>query len=353
MNQRRRVRDAIKIVLLCVTVAVIYPVLSRQFQDPVAILNTVLIGFFGGLGIAIHQDKLMYNPRVRTGHPMLGILLVAMLYTIGFAVLVVVVVGFTRGLETRLGFVKYLRSDLFREFITVGNFRYIVIWALGMSAILSFTLFMRAKVAGNVLYNLIFGKYASPREEHRAIMYIDLNNATTIAEQFTQEAYFSFLNDFYTSITPAILMSDGVIYRYVGDQMAVSWHLGEKFDASRCIGAVFKASHLLEQKREYFVERYGKVPTFKAALHCGKIVVGELGYVKSQLVYHGDVLYVTELIEKSCRKYNKNFLVSEALIDRMDMPALYEREYCGDLSIGEGESLRLYSIREKVMYVPN
>ena len=333
--------------------AIVYPVLSRQFDDPVALLNTALIGFFGGLGIAIHQDRLMYNPKVRSIHPVVGIVLVALFYTIGFAMLVIVVVGFTRGLDTRMGFIDYLMSDRFREFVTVGNFRYIVIWALGMSAILSFTLFMRAKVAGNVLYNLIFGKYASPKEEVRAFMYIDLNDATAIAEELSEEAYFSFLNDFYTAITPAVMMSDGDIYRYVGDQMAVSWLLEEKFDASRCVGAVFKAFHMLERKREYFMEQYGRMPAFKAALHCGTIVVGELGYVKSQLVYHGDVMYVTELIEKSCREFGKKILVSEALMDIVELPPIYESVFCGELALDNEEGLRLYTIEERTIHIPD
>lgn len=352
VSQRKRYRNALRIIAACVGVAMVYPLFAREITDLVALLNSFLIGLLGGLGIAMHQDYLTYSPRLKSFPFIASMLVTTLLYTVGFGILIMGMVGVTRGLESGLGVPGYLQSDTFRDFLVEGDFRFIMIWALFMSLLLSFGFRMRTKVAGNILHNMIFGRYARPRQEFRAFMYIDLNDATSIAERLKEERYFRFLNDFYMVITPAILASDGEIYRYVGDEVTVSWVLRKGFDPSSCITTAFQSTRLLESKREYFMREYGVMPAFKAALHCGHIIAGELGDVKSQLVFHGDVMYVTERIEKSCRKFNKKILVSDVLLEMMDLPAIYEQAFCGELSLTDNKALRLFTVEEKSMFVP-
>ena len=51
------------------------------------------------------------------------------------------------------------------------------------------------------------------------------------------------------------------------------------------------------QKEKYF-DKYGFVPGFRAAFHCGRVIRGEIGDVKSQLVFLGEVMYIVAPIGK-------------------------------------------------------
>ena len=351
-SERARIQQATRIVWVCVGVALVYPILAREFDDPVGMLNGFLIGLIGGIAIAAHQDYLAYSPRLKQLPFVTSIILITLGYTLGFAVLVLGVIGTTRGLESGEGVINYITGDEFREFLLYEDFILIMLWALCMSFMLSFSFRMRTKVAGNILHNMIFGKYARPKEEYRTIMFIDLNDATSIAESVSQDEYFRFLNDFYVVITPAITSSGGDIYRYVGDQMTVSWLMRKAFDPLICIQSIMRARDSLELKREHFIRHYGIMPSFKASLHCGPVIIGELGDVKSQLVFHGDVMYVTEGIESCCRKFGVDLLVSEDVMNRTELPPLYEKEYCGDMQLNEEAQLKLYTISEKTILVP-
>ena len=352
VSQRKRLKDIFRIVLAGIVLGCAYPVLAKELNDPVAMLNGFLIGFLGGLGIALHQDYRIYSPRIRKMPFTIALVIVVTAYTVLFAILILGVIGLTRGIESGAGFVQYILGDEYRDFIVHGDFSVIMAWALGFSVILSFHFQMRTKIAGNILHNMVFGTYLRPREEERLFMSIDLNRATTIAEKLGEDKYFRYLNDFFAAITPAIVMSDGIIYRYVGDQVSVSWILKKNFAPSRCIGTVFHAEHLLESHREYFFEKYGTVPSFKAALHCGEIVVGELGDIKSQLVYHGDVMYETELIEKKCKEFGKSLLISEGVLEMINLPSFYQASLCGDLAIRDKHVIKLYTVEEQVVHVP-
>jgi len=56
-------------------------------------------------------------------------------------------------------------------------------------------------------------------------MFIDLNDSTTIAEKIGDIEYNKFLNNFFYDITDSIIENYGRIYRYVGDEVVVSWKL--------------------------------------------------------------------------------------------------------------------------------
>ena len=116
--------------------------------------------------------------------------------------------------------------------------------------------------------------------------------------------------------------------------------------AAWCIRMFFIAAHLLKEHAELLFERYGFLPGFKAALHCGEFVVGEVGDIKCQLVLYGDAIYETQKIEKACSKMKQPFLVSGEFMERVILPGIYQSEHCTDLEIGD-KRIELFSICEK------
>jgi adenylate cyclase len=211
---------------------------------------------------------------------------------------------------------------------------------------MSFLFGMSRKVDSKVLWNIVSGKYAKPREEDRIVMFLDMNKSTQIAEELGGIRYFEFVNEFFTDITPSILKAEGQIYRYVGDEIVVTWPMSKHFKCKNSIKTYFLAKNELKRLKEKYMSRYQIIPSFKAVFHYGKVIVGEIGDVKSQVVLHGKMMYVTGLIEKQCHIMGKSILVSSTLMEKVSLPKLYKAEKQGTLKTHDA-NIDLYAIAER------
>ena len=349
IQQQHRIKNVLNIVGVCVLVGIGYPAIAGEFTDALAFVNGAMIGLFGGIGMALHQDFSLHSRAFRQ-HFLRRLVLVALLYTAGFAVLIIIVTGITRSLESNETFINYIQGQVFQEFLFKGDYVVILLYAVVLSSTLSFWFGMQRKVDGKVLWNMVSGKYVQPKEEERIFMFLDMKDSTKIAEQLGEMRYFEFVNDFFADITPAILKTRGHIYRYVGDEIVVTWPVARNTKYERSIKTHFLARNELRRQKEKYLARYNIIPSFKTAFHSGRVVVGEIGDVKSQFVFHGDVMYITGLIEKQCNKLNKSLLVSSTLMDKVAMPKLYKVEHCGPLEHDRNMNIELYSITEKTEF---
>jgi len=50
---------------------------------------------------------------------------------------------------------------------------------------------------------------------------------------------------------------------------------------------------VIEAKSKYYLEKYDILPSFKAGMHLGEATVGEIGVIKKDIVFSGDVLNTT------------------------------------------------------------
>lgn len=185
-------------------------------------------------------------------------------------------------------------------------------WA-AVVAVTQLLLQINSKFGQGIFWNIIRGKYNTPREESRIFMFLDLNSSTTIAEQLGDTKYHEFLKDIFTDVTNPILDNRGEIYQYVGDEVVVAWKYDDGIEESKCIQCFFDVKAQLEKKKEKYLKRYGFLPSFKAGIHCGRVVAGEIGIIKRDITYSGDVLNTTSRIQEMCRQFNAEVIVSADL----------------------------------------
>jgi adenylate cyclase len=67
----------------------------------------------------------------------------------------------------------------------------------------------------------------------------------------------------------------------------------------------------------HYEKQYGLIPEFKAGAHIGLVVATEVGDVKSEVVFHGDVLNTAARIQGLCNESRSPFLISSALAERL------------------------------------
>jgi adenylate cyclase len=73
----------------------------------------------------------------------------------------------------------------------------------------------------------------------------------------------------------------------------------------------------LLRNSDNYLKNFGVKPEFKAGLHFGKVISAQIGDLKRDIVYNGDVLNTTARIQNECNKYQRDCLVSGTLMNRL------------------------------------
>ncbi len=185
--------------------------------------------------------------------------------------------------------------------------------AIFASAIISLSLFFTEIVdylGLDIVGNFFSGRYSKPVYENRIFMFLDMKGSTTIAEKIGHKKHYELINEYYSNMSDAIVRTSGSIYQYVGDEIVVSWKLAEGLKNWNCLQCYFQIEEDIEKKSQHYLSKYGVVPGFKAGLHSGEVTRGQIGRIKRDLLYTGDVLNATARIQGLCNQLRVHVLIS-------------------------------------------
>lgn len=200
----------------------------------------------------------------------------------------------------------------------------------------------------NALANYL-GKYHRPKKESRIFMFLDMKSSTTIAESIGHERYFELLKSYYADMTNAVIETYGDIYQYVGDEIVVTWKELEGIKNNNCIECFVKISEAIDKNKAYYLENFGLVPEFKAGFHLGEVTAGEIGIIKKDIIYTGDVLNTTARIQSQCNLYGSIILISEDLLSKLKLNSRFEVDKLEEnISLkGKRKIIQLFDIKIK------
>lgn len=216
-----------------------------------------------------------------------------------------------------------------------------LLWGLVVVAT-QFMLQVNDKFGPGVLWKLVTGRYYHPREEERVFMFLDLKSSTAIAEALGHRRFFEFLREVYQDITPPVAEHGGEIYQYVGDEVVLVWTPKRGSSDASAVRCFFAIEEALDARRDDYLERFDVVPTFKAGIHVGTATVGEIGVLKKDIVYSGDVLNATARIQGQCNRYRVSLLASEELLGMVAASEAFHAVSIGELTLrGRSEPLSL------------
>ena len=218
-----------------------------------------------------------------------------------------------------------------------------------MTLMISFINQVNKKYGPGVLLPLLLGRYRNPKEEERIFMFMDLKSSTTLAEELGHLKYSAFIRDCFADINEVLFPFCAQIYQYVGDEVVVTWPIKEGLEKHRCIQFYCACKDLLQSKKAYYSSTYGVLPYFKAGVHVGKVVTVEIGEIKKDIAYHGDVLNTASRIQGVCNELQKDLLISEVLLEKLKPNHLMDVEFLNKIMLrGKSEKVDLVSISRKV-----
>ena len=200
-------------------------------------------------------------------------------------------------------------------------------------------------IGTGTLSNFFLGKYHHPVEEERIFMFLDMKASTTIAENLGHVRYFEMLKAYFFDLSEAVIDYAGTIYQYAGDEMIITWKSKDGLKNNNSIACFFAMKHALKKQANKYHSQYGVLPGFKAGLHLGVVTAGEIGSLKKEIIFTGDVLNTAARIQGLCNHYEADLLVSKDIVEVFQLPAAYEIRTVGENVLkGRGKTMELFAI---------
>lgn len=222
-----------------------------------------------------------------------------------------------------------------------------ILYIILASLVLSFVKIANEKFGKGVFLKMLLGRYKDPKEEKRIFMFLDLKTSTTIAETLGHYKYSQLIQDCFYDINDVVPKYDAEIYQYVGDEVVLSWPYAKGLANKNCIALFFEFQDLLKSKANYYNQKYGVTPEFKAGLHGGKLMVAEVGIVKKELAFHGDVINTSARIQAECNRHNVGILISEKLKTDLNIKEDYSITNLGSVLLrGKLEEVGIYTLEK-------
>jgi adenylate cyclase len=308
------------------------------YEGPESIAAGFCIGFTVYLGIAVYKRLIEHRYLQK-----LNLILLLVVTTLAQVIIILLSAMVFVGIFYMQGhFELYFTDDsvLMSRAFLVG-----LTFGLILSMIFSFLNIVSTIIGKNILGNLFIGKYSKPREEDRIFMFLDLTSSTSIAEKIGHLQYLSLLNDFFHDIVGPIDRTKGEIYKYVGDEVIITWKKLDGLRNHNCLACFALIEKRIRERSGFYMKKYGLVPEFKAGLHCGIAVMGEIGYWRREIAFVGDVLNTTSRIMDECKNFNRSVLVSEDLADLISPHPTNQLEAVAKVILrGKEKEMKLFSV---------
>jgi len=220
-----------------------------------------------------------------------------------------------------------------------------ILFCFAATFVISFLLEVNSLLGQNVLLAYATGRYHRPRVEQRIFLFIDMKGSTAAAEQLGEVDFHRLLNRFVTDLTGSIVLREGQIHKYVGDELIATWPLAAGLKDARCLRACFSAIARLDALAPAYQRDFGRRVEIRAGLHCGPVVVGEMGTVKKEIALLGDTLNTTARIVDACRTSGEQVIASAALLDQLSLPPGIAARAMGPLKLrGKESALELVAL---------
>jgi class 3 adenylate cyclase len=203
-------------------------------------------------------------------------------------------------------------------------------------------------IGSRVLFNVALGRYRSPVREARVLMFLDLAGSTSLAESMGELRVQGLLTRFFFDIDGAIVAHGGEVHAYVGDEVIVTWPLDERISGGRCIDCFFAIADGIAERADSYRQEFGMVPSFRASLHAGHVVISECGSSRRQLAYFGDTVNVTARLQEHCKEVGRNLLVSAELLRHMKLKPAFAVEALGEARLrGRAAAIEVFAVERR------
>ena len=231
--------------------------------------------------------------------------------------------------------------------IQSSAFHLLLLYMVFIRLSLAFVEQMGLLVGPKELVNIALGKYHRPRYEQRLFIYLDMTNSTAHAEQLGDYRFSCLIQDCFKLLADPVTDNKGEIYRYMGDAVLIHWSLKDGLEKQRCINLYKEFNQILKWRSKFFKQKYGLIPQFKAALHCGQVVTAVVGVQKQEISFFSDVLNTLARLQDQCGPLKQRLLISAAVAIRLQQTCNADLIDLGKIKLkGKQHSMQVFAVKD-------
>jgi adenylate cyclase len=213
---------------------------------------------------------------------------------------------------------------------------------------LNFVRQMSAMVGPRILANLLLGKYRLPKVETRVFMFVDLEGSTSIAERLGHALFCQLIQECFRDLGEVAIQRGAEIYQYVGDEAILTWNPSRGLRDCNCLRLFFDFQIALRRRDQFYRERFGLTPEFKAGANIGPATVAEVGVVKRDIAYLSDVLNTASRLQSMCREFQASLLITDSLNQALPETICLRRERVGNVILrGKSREVEIYCVEAR------
>jgi class 3 adenylate cyclase len=217
----------------------------------------------------------------------------------------------------------------------------IVAMGFAISLVVGVTTETSRLIGGPVLKSIVLGTYHRPVREQLIVMFLDIAGSTRLAEDMGELRVHDLITRFFFDIDEPISNHGGAVHAYVGDEVIVTWPVtGDPMRNAQCLACFFAIERKMAGLAPDYEREFEIVPSFRAGLHAGPVIVSECGDTKRQLAYFGDTMNVAARLCEYCKSINQRLILSGELLHQVAIPT--------DLEVDDGKSIALRGRQERI-----
>ncbi|MCB0546126.1 MAG: 2Fe-2S iron-sulfur cluster binding domain-containing protein [Phaeodactylibacter sp.] len=179
-------------------------------------------------------------------------------------------------------------------------------------------------------------KSGKGEEKQLAILFCDMRNFTPFVEGNMAYDVVHILNRFFSALGEPILMNNGIIYQYVGDEIVGVFGLESSDDAHNCMAAMRAALGMkaaLEVLNRDIQEEFGIRIDVGIGVHFGPVIVGKVGHPShQQFGIIGDAANVASRVQSANKELQTTILTTDNFLCQLPR---------GTVKVGKVEKVQL------------
>ncbi|SNR58776.1 Adenylate cyclase, class 3 [Maribacter sedimenticola] len=186
-------------------------------------------------------------------------------------------------------------------------------------------------------------------EKPIAILFCDLRNFTNLSSHNLNFDIAYMLNKFYTALGEPILMNNGVIYQYVGDEIVGVFGTTGGTAQKNCEDAIRAAlgmQYSLESLNRSDLKDIDIKLKSGIGINFGSAFLGHLGHpTHKQFSVIGDPVNVASRIQNETKATDTDILISDTVLKNVDKDSIViGRKFCNKVA-GKEDALNLFELK--------
>ena len=157
------------------------------------------------------------------------------------------------------------------------------------------------------------------------ILFSDIRNFTSIAENLSPTTLVEILNQFLTPMTDIILKNHGTLDKYIGDAIMAIWNAPVDVEdhPKKALLTAYEMLEELKSVNQIFKRKYDLQIDIGIGINTGFVVVGNMGSAKRfDYTAIGDTVNLASRLEGLNKVYKTNVIFSEFTHDKVDFSDL-------------------------------